>query len=416
MTDRTALLTAVATFMQHRFATTAEALDACLATIARVVGVRSAFVSHLSSEAMQLLAVWENDGCGFVAGGVVPLDTTFCQRVRATAAPLLVHDAANDVRVQQLATRTQFGIGAYLGVPITLDDGTVYGTLCLLDPEPQAFHHAQIEALTILATHLAGMIERDVLRSAVGRVERETTQDLHTTLELLDNQELLVRAIVHDLRSPLTSVRGYTDLLQQGLYGSLNPDQSNALTSINTAAEMMTRLVGDLVDVAAVETQTISLLNSAYAPDAAVLRVIDLCSTRAQSAHCDLIAEVSSALPMVVGDQLRVEQVLINLVHNALIYAAHAPITLSAAQEANYIVYTVSDHGPGITPDDQAAIWERYTRRSDRGQGLGLGLYIVRRLTEAMQGTVTLESTPGVGSCFTVRLPLLMDRPQRVKL
>lgn len=409
------LLAAVAAFSGTRFRSSAEASQVALGTIARMIGVRSAFVSRLDSQMMTLLDVWEDAGCGFEAGAAVPLEDTFCQLVRATSEPMIVEDAANDVRVQNLATRSQFGIGCYLGVPITLDNGEVFGTLCLLDPQPRRFSADQVAALSIMASQIGGLIEREATRNAVRRVEHEAMHDLTATLESLENQSLLVRAIVHDLRAPLTSVRGYTDLLRQGLYGELGADQQNALGSMHHATALMTRLVTDLLDAAAVETQTISLLNTPYDAGAVVLRVIDLCATQAQQYGCELVAEVSSALAPAVGDPMRVEQVLLNLIQNALSHSASGLVTLGVAQQADRLIYTVSDTGSGIPGEQQAQIWEKY-RRYGAGPGLGLGLYIVRRLTEAMDGTITLASDPATGTQFTVSLPLQGDRPQRVAL
>ncbi len=145
------------------------------------------------------------------------------------------------------------------------------------------------------------------------------------------------------------------------------------------------------------------------------MRVIDLCSTQARLYERELVTDISSTLPLVAGDPMRVEQVLINLVHNALSYSRSGAVSLSVAQDGDQIAYSVSDNGPGIPLAQQAQIWQPY-KRYGQGPGLGLGLYIVRRLTEAMSGDVQLESAPGAGSRFTIRLPLQNERPQRVQL
>ncbi|GAB4188705.1 MAG: hypothetical protein OHK0022_00730 [Roseiflexaceae bacterium] len=409
------MLATLAKLAGTRFASIQEALNTYLEVVGRMVGVRSAFVAHLTNEVMEVLGAWDDNGCGIPAGGVEPLEETFCQYVRASATPVMVTQADRDPRVQNVSTRNTFNIGSYLGVPLIVENGELFGTLCLLDPEPRLFSDDHVHMLTIVGQQLARLIERELLHKTIDNAS-QTKRDLQTTLSTLDEQSILLQTVAHDLRTPLTSIRGHADMLRSGMLGPVTTIQQEALTQVSIATVFMNRLVTDLFDAAKSERRSLMVVCEPYHPVDLLHRVATHCRHQADERGLRLEVDAPADLPEAVSDTARVEQILLNLVSNALRYTDAGTVTLRARVDGNQIEYRVDDTGPGIDPAAQQRIWNLHTRASNDGRGLGLGLYIVRRLAQVLDGETSLESAPGLGSSFRVRFPLRLERPKRVEI
>ena len=410
------MLAVLARLSSVRFSSINDAFETTLRIMAQLVGVRSAFVAQLTSESMEVLGAWDDNGCGIRSGGTEPLEETFCQYVRATGAPVVIPQAAEDPRVRNVATRVAYQIGAYVGVPLTVADGSLFGTLCLLDPEPREFTSDQVHMLTIVGHHLAHLIERELMHKSARRQEHQNEQQLSSARSVVEEQCMLLQAVAHDLRAPLTSIRGYTDLIESEMLGPVPPIQKQNLRQIANSAMFMNRLVTDLVDAARAEKQGLMIISSPYGPGEIAQRVVGMYRQQAQEQHLSLELREPPGLPEAIGDAARVEQILLNLVGNALRYTKSGHVLVSLYTDRDWLEYCVEDTGPGIAPDVQQRIWEPHTRGVQDNKGLGLGLYIVKRLANALGGDVCVNSALGQGSCFRVRLPLRLDRPRRAEL
>jgi signal transduction histidine kinase len=223
--------------------------------------------------------------------------------------------------------------------------------------------------------------------------------------QALDEQAMLLRMVVHDLRMPLTGIQGYTDLLQHGAYGPLSDEQATVLERIKYSTKFLDRLVRSLLDGMPAETPTLSLARESFDPCQIAQKVLGDCYPQAVQQGLTLQFRSMENLPWIVGDPDRVREVLFNLLGNALRYTTSGGITLSVEMITDTIEFRVEDTGPGIAQEMQEAIWKPFTRATDRGDGLGIGLYSVQRLTQAMGGSVGMQSTPGTGSVFWIRLP-----------
>lgn len=410
------MLATLARLSSIRFSSITEAFETTLRIVAQLVGVRSAFVAQLTSESMEVLGAWDDNGCGILAGGSEPLEETFCQYVRASGLPVVISQAASDPRVRNVATRQSYHIGAYVGVPLTVADGSLFGTLCLLDPEPREFTPDHVNMLVIIGHHLAQLIERELLHKTARRLEQQSEQQASVSRSLLEEQSLLLQAVAHDLRAPLTSIRGYTDLIESEILGPVPPIQKQNLRQIANSAIFMNRLVTDLVDASRAEKQSLMILSAPYHPAEVAERVVNMYRQQASEHHLHLDLHIPAALPEAVGDAARVEQILLNLVGNALRYTKSGCVLVSVRALAETLEFCVDDTGPGISSEMQQRIWEAHTRGVKDNKGLGLGLFIVKRLVQALGGEVHVESVLGRGSCFQVRLPLRLERPKRAEL
>jgi PAS domain S-box-containing protein len=247
------------------------------------------------------------------------------------------------------------------------------------------------------------------VRDAEGRVVGASTiaRDVSERRRLEELQRDYLAMVTHDLRTPLTAVRGNAQLLQRrGEY------RSSAVEAILVQADRMQRLLDDLADVVRLEGGDLPLRRATV--DLAALARREVAALAAQQPN--LAIEVTTPGGPVVGelDGDRLAQVIANLLGNAAKYAPDGgPIRVEVSASDGQARLAVSDNGPGIDPEHQPKLFERFYRAGATGAGgLGLGLYISRMLVEAHGGTVGVESAPGFGSTFVVTLPLRATDPE----
>jgi PAS domain S-box-containing protein len=248
---------------------------------------------------------------------------------------------------------------------------------------------------------------------------RDTSEEKRTQAErdrLLCELEQAVRVrddflsiAGHEIRTPLTALM----LNLQGLLATADPDDPRAshheqrLGRAIDNAERLQRLVEELLDVSRIVASRLSLDAEQFDLVALVRQVAARLGEQAQRSGTQLVVRASGPLRG-VWDRSRLEQVVSNLLTNALKYGAGRPIEVALREERAHAVLEVTDHGIGIAAEHHARIFERFERAvSNRHYGgLGLGLWIARQVVEASGGSITVSSEPERGSCFTVRLPL----------
>lgn len=211
----------------------------------------------------------------------------------------------------------------------------------------------------------------------------------------------------HELRHPLAVLQGHLDLM---LDGKVEPS-AEALLPIQDEVIRLTRLVHDLRDLSLAEVGRLSLHLTTVEPATLLTSVMANMDPVATAKDVELISEIAPGLPALRADPDRLRQVLVNLLANALHYTPPGGrIRVEAITLENELRVSVSDSGPGISPEDLPHIFDRFYRvdraRSRGTGGSGLGLAIVRSLVELHGGQVTAESTPGRGSRFLVTLPM----------
>jgi signal transduction histidine kinase len=229
-----------------------------------------------------------------------------------------------------------------------------------------------------------------------------------------------VSFVSHELKTPMTSIKGYTDLILQGTVGPITEIQSNFLATIRSNVDRMATLVSDLTDISRIETGRLRL-------DFRSVDVRDVIADVSSSARAFIAGKEQSLeidlpgdLPPVWGDANRLIQILTNLVSNANKYTpknGHIKITVErtanrwdehGAPEVVHI--SVQDNGYGISPADQAMIFQKFFRSEDQNvrdtPGTGLGLNITRHLVEMQGGRIWYESETGYGSLFHFTIPI----------
>lgn len=257
-------------------------------------------------------------------------------------------------------------------------------------------------------------------RVDLGRHPDDELADLARTLNgmatQLEHARGLERAFIlsvsHDLRTPLTSIKGYADALTDGTIAA-TAEQRRAADVIGAEARRLERLVADLLDLARLDARQFSLTARPIDAAAVIRTAVDAFGPAATDLGITLHVEAPSALPA-DADPERLAQIVANLLENSLKYATSAITVQVAASGRDQLALRVRDDGPGIDPADVARVFDRlYTSRAAPGRsvGTGLGLAIVRELANAMGGQARIEPTDGAGAAFVVLLPIL--RPVR---
>jgi signal transduction histidine kinase len=223
----------------------------------------------------------------------------------------------------------------------------------------------------------------------------------------------VVATVSHEIRSPLTSVKGFTRTML-AKWDRFSDEQKRAmLETIDADADRVTRLLGELLDVSRIDAGRVQLHRRPLHVGDVVASVVDKARHRDLGQDRDLRVEIDDEVPQVHADADKLEQVLTNLVENALRYAPEGVIRLEVRREtledgSEEVRVTVADEGPGIPSEQQALVFQKFGRAPENRQmGTGLGLYITRGLVEAHGGRVWIDPDDVDGATFHVSLPPL---------
>ena len=225
--------------------------------------------------------------------------------------------------------------------------------------------------------------------------------------------------MTHELRTPLTGVLGMTRLLQTT---PLNGQQKDYLDSIHASAELLRALIGDILDFSKIDANKLELESTRFDIRALVRNVISSLVSEAQEKHIELVCQLDPKLPRkLLGDRLRVSQILYNLLGNAIKFTDRGEVVLQVSVSSMveqlqqpHVLLEVKDTGVGIPADKLDKVfdmfWQEDASTSRRFGGTGLGMTVARDLSRLMGGRISVQSQVGVGTTFTVRLPLLPER------
>jgi len=297
--------------------------------------------------------------------------------------------------------------------------GTVDSFIALLD---DVYRTGKPYVGRELPLHLAGLPDMIInlsyvpLRSSDGAVKgilafhydvtpetsaRRRSESLATELQAaVRARDEFLGIASHELKTPLTSLRLQIQMAERGTH-SLDPAQ------LRKQADRLLRLIEDMLDISRIDAGRLQIERATTDLATVAADVLDRFEPQLTAAGCKIVRDLAQG---VTGewDAYRLEQVITNLVTNALKYAAGRPIEVSVAREDTRCVLTVRDHGRGVRPADRERIFRRFERAANvrESSGLGLGLFISRQIIEAHGGRIGVDDAKGEGACFVVELPL----------
>jgi signal transduction histidine kinase/CheY-like chemotaxis protein len=304
--------------------------------------------------------------------------------------------------------------GAVVGVPLLSKQSELIGVLDVMDKRGErTFDESDERLLTLFAGQASTVMETAHLYTDLKVANERLVAVSSLKIEFLANMS-------HELRTPLNSIIGYSEVLLQGAYGELNDKQDTALNKVQRNARNLLQLINDVLDISRIESGRFELNNQAFSPSELVEITLSLVETQAQQKGVEVISEVDPLLPrQLIGDQQRLQQVLLNLMANAVKFTDAGTIMVKVRPVSSELwAMIVVDSGIGLEESDYQTIFDEF-RQVDSSTtrqhgGTGLGLAITRRLVNMMGGTVGVWSDGlGTGSTFTVTLPLVEPQAQR---
>ena len=302
------------------------------------------------------------------------------------------------------AARRALGSGDLLVVPLVVR-GRVLGAITFVTREDDApFSPDEVKLASDLADLCALALDNERL--------------YHEARELRQSADIAIRAkstflanMSHELMTPLNAIGGYVSLIELGLRGPVSPQQLIDLGRIRRNQEQLLALIAELLTFGQTESGRLEYRLGAMPVQATLNEVSEMLRGVTDDRGFALFRWPEDTDAVVWADQNRVRQILLNLLTNALKYAVAegGKVTLSVETTPSVVAIHVADTGPGIPGEKLAAIFDPFVQLSsswtERRGGVGLGLAISRDLARGMNGDLTVESTVGVGSRFTLRLP-----------
>jgi len=266
----------------------------------------------------------------------------------------------------------------------------------------------------VVRAHLSPVLTQQADFLGVVTIVRDVTK----AVEENRARSEFVSNVSHELRTPMTAIKGYTDLLHAGSVGPINDGQARFLGIIKSNADRLTALINDLLDITRVDTGRVRFEPRPMQLFDVVADVVNVLACQAEAKDQTLTYELVGGLPNILGDRDRLNQVLTNLVGNAIRYTPKGgEIEVRAYPVDGAVRVDVRDRGIGIAPDDLGRIFERFYRADHplvrESGGSGLGLAIVKMFVDMHGGRVWVESEQGKGSTFTFVLPVTVPTEER---
>jgi PAS domain S-box-containing protein len=213
----------------------------------------------------------------------------------------------------------------------------------------------------------------------------------------------------HELRTPLNSIIGFTGILLQGLAGPLNEEQRKQMSMVQGSSRHLLALINDVLDISKIEAGQLALSFTSFALRPSIEKIVKTVSPLAEKKGIALRLDIADDVATVTSDQLRLEQILLNLLNNAVKFTEKGYVRIFCRSDNNNYVLSVSDTGIGIQPENISGLFQPFhqidTGLSRKHEGTGLGLSICKKLLDMMGGTIGVDSHWGQGSTFTVRFP-----------
>jgi signal transduction histidine kinase len=363
-----------------------EAIPRLLEVVCRITGMGFAAVARVTKDRWVACAVRDEIAFGLKPGGELQIKTTICDEIRDSGQPVIIDHAAEDINFCHHPTPRMYGFQSYISVPIVRPDGRFFGTLCAIDPNPARLNTPETIGMfnlfaELIAFHLDAQ-ERVRLSETALLDERETAQ----------LREQFIAVLGHDLRNPLSAVRGGAEVLRML---PLDERAEPVVALIERSATRMAGLVENVLDFARGRLGEGIRLNRV--DEEGLQAVLEQVVEEVRVAWPGREVRCEFALARAVNcDGARIAQMFSNLLANALTHGDPVgPVRVSARCDDGGFELSVANLGEPIPPDTAERLFQPFTRASVQpGQeGLGLGLYIASEIAHAHGGTLEVEST-----------------------
>jgi signal transduction histidine kinase len=324
-------------------------------------------------------------------------------------AVMLGHKPPNDDFGQHY--KRNRNITSALSLPLRVGDRCV-GVLNvnrINHPDPFREHHRDM--LRLFAEHVGAVIDRAEVMDRLAAHARALESSNLKLAEMNRMKDVFLSTASHELKTPLTSVIAYAELLNEHGVTLSVEQRGEFLGRLQGEAQGLLALIEDILDLSRLETGKLRLRRQTLPVNAIVRAAIETARPMAVKYGIEVRERLDDSLADLELDEVKIRQVLVNLLVNAIKFSPEKePVTIATRHDGEFVVIEVLDQGPGVKPEESAHIFELFgqgLRQQDgKTSGLGIGLQLVKRITELHGGHVGVNSTPGTGSIFWVRLPV----------
>lgn len=371
-----------------------NAFDDATKLVSYICGVPIAHISFIDEDRQ-----WFKSEIG-IGVSEVPREISFCNYTILDTKIVEINDTHLSDRFKDDPNVTGgFNVRFYAGVPLTTPDGYNIGTLCAVDHVVKELNDNQRNALSIIAKHVIAQLELGTKNNQLYTQRKIAERAVLARDSFLANMS-------HEIRTPLNAIIGFTDLLAQT---ELDDTQRDYIGSVQIAGENLLLIVNDILDLSKIESGNLPIEAESFNLKKTLKHVYSLLKVKVQK-EVEFNLFLDAELPdLVIGDQGRLNQILVNLIGNALKFTSEGEVTVSVkkieeTEDSYSFKFSIKDTGIGIPKDKLETIFERFTQGEESTTrtfgGTGLGLNIVKQLVELQKGEVHVKSTVNRGSEF----------------
>lgn len=408
-------------------AESAVAVESELASLVKntavTIGVKGCSIMLLTDDRKKLVRMADYGlSKAYVRKGLAELDSVMAEVLKGT--PVIVDDASGDSRVQYQAQAQKEGIVSMITVPLMIE-GQIAGILRAYSDKPRKFSMGNIAFLSSAATIGATAIHKEQFFKEMEQSYQDTIEEKIAQLKKVEEaRDLLTKSVsvvAHDLKSPLAAIQSYFSMILGGYVGEVPDTIRPMIERSSVRIDGLLEMISDLLDISRIEMGQMT-------DEMDDISLMDVLETPLQDAiglsegkNITLKKMIPKTLPSVHGAFTRLQQVFSNLLSNAVKFTPDGgTIYLKLSEENGKIVGTVSDSGIGIPEEDIAYIFKDFyrARNVEKGSGTGLGLSIVKRIVDAHDGEISVESPCAdtkQGTRFIFTLPTAVPAPEKKK-
>ena len=336
-----------------------------------------------------------------------------------TGERLVFEDFLNDVQYKQISSRRKIlslGFASAAGFPIKANDKAI-GVLHLANKTKRHFAPDELQLIESIAQEIGVAAANARLFTQVNQKTAELGEMNQELEEANRAKSEFISAMSHELRTPLNVIMGNAELTGEGFFGDINPEQKRSMTQIRHHSQFLLRMVNDVLALSRLDAKKMSMELATVDINEVVAHAQSQIEQLNRQNRLQVCWEVEPELPAIVTDATKLEEILQNLIGNAFKFTPQGQIRLRVRnlRELARVEFTIADTGIGIEAQDMDRIFSAFEQIKEAHtgdfNGVGLGLNIVKKYLELMNGDIRVESHPGEGSTFTFSLPHYIPLP-----